>query len=461
MSIDPSLGNLSRLPPEIRLQIWDLFSLYPIECGATDPAPSASRQPRLAFLQTSHRIHDEASQHLYKDVVLRFQVFPEYQYRSWLTIESNTGTTWHLQDLDNAVSRGFGKLPYEKLKGIQVEIVAPCRFDPGQTVCLWKKCLDLAALLEQAERGLPNLEIHLKDSESAKWSVDGEPQMSVSIDRVKSYPPRDDITDRSNERTFITDADYQIALIPFHRLRNVQTAQVYLPEDMVSSNYAYNLGILLEEKEPFGTWLDADDPRNDPIIQAGQDRTLLDLDLELDLLPGITANMMRLERFISWYTDGLDSASKYESELQRILTTRSCMPFRYDKTNHILYRYAAMRTFDPRSLSHRYKAPKSCSLLTSTVSSVNATTHEAIASGAVKEGWDRDAWHSGRYPRGIPPFDQHAFYLELWTAGLNHDASVRYGQEFRDKVRGWEDDDEALRFCSVRRRFGMAVQELG
>jgi hypothetical protein len=127
MPFDPSLGNLSWLPLEMRLQIWDRLSLYPIQCGATDPASPASRQTRLAFLQTSHRIHDEVSKHLYKDVVLRFQVFPEYQYRSWLTVESNAGTRWHLQDLDDAVSRGFGKLPYEKLKGIRVEIDAPCR----------------------------------------------------------------------------------------------------------------------------------------------------------------------------------------------------------------------------------------------------------------------------------------------------------------------------------------------
>lgn len=460
---DPSLGNLSRLPPEIRLQIWDLFSLYPIECGVKDPAFPKLRQPRLAVLQTSHRIHDEVSKHLYKDVVLRFHVLPEYQYRSWLTVEGNTGTKWYLQNLDDAVSRGFAKLPYEKLKGIQVEIDAPCRFDPGQIVCLWKKCLDLAALLEQAERGLPNLEIHLKDSESAKWSVDSEPQMSVAVDRVKSYPPRDAITDRSNEQTDIKNADYEFALIPFHRLRNVQTAKVYLPGDMVCNNeYAYNTETILTEKEPFGTWLKADDPWNDQRVQADQDQIFMDLDVELDLLPGITANMLRLERFSSWYTNGLDSASRYENELQRIIKTRSYSRCNYNEPEQIQYRYAAMRAFNPRSLFHWYKAPKSWDMPTRLVPSTDATTiQEAIVSGTIKEEWDADTWHSGCYPSGIPQFDEDAFLTKLWTAGLNFVLSVRYEREFHDKLMGWVGDDEKRCFSSVRSRFDMVEEEMG
>jgi hypothetical protein len=119
-------------------------------------------------------------------------------------------------------------------------------------------------LLEQADRGLPNLEIHLKDLISTKWSVDGQPQKSVAVDRVKSNPPRNSVIDRSNEQTYIIDDDYQIALTAFYRLRNVRTAKVYLPEDMACDNeFPYNMETLLVQKETFGTWLDADDPWND------------------------------------------------------------------------------------------------------------------------------------------------------------------------------------------------------
>jgi hypothetical protein len=61
----------------------------------------------------------------------------------------------------------------------------------------------------------------------------------------------------------------------------------------------------------------------------------MDLDIELDLLPGITANMMHLERFSSWYTDGLGSGSKYERGPERILKTRSTSSYNYNKPKHI------------------------------------------------------------------------------------------------------------------------------
>ena len=429
MLFDTSLGNMSYLPPEIRLQIWDHLSLYPIQRAETDPVSPTSRQPRLAFLQISNRIYDEASRHIYKDVVLRFQVFPEYQYRSWLTVESNAGTKWHLQDLDDAVSRGFGKLPYEKLKGIRVEIHAPHRRDPGQVVCLWKKCLDLARLLEQANHGLPNVEIHLKDSTWAKWSVDGKPQKSLAVDCINGED---------------NDEDYEIVLTAFYRLRNVQTAKVYLPEDMVYNNYTYNIGIVLEQEEAFGTSLDADDPWNDKILQKDQDQMFMDLDVELDLLPGNTANMMRLERFSSWYTDGLDSESKYERELERILKTRSALYYNDNIPHYIQIRHAAMRTFYPRSLYHQCQASKSGD---TTIRSLYAPTRvrtiqEAFDLGLSSEEWDRDTWHNGCYPRGIPPFDSDEFLVKLWTDGIDGSMSMTYEKEFIDKLMGWVSDDD-------------------
>jgi hypothetical protein len=314
---------------------------------------------------------------------------------------------------------------------------------PRPNTCLWKKCLDLAALLEQADRGLPNLEIHLKDSTSAKWSIDGEPQKSVAVSRVKSNPPRNGVTDRSNEQTSIINEDYQIALTAFHRLRNVPTAKVYLPEDMVCDNeFPYNMETVLVQKEAFGTWLDADDPWNDKSLQGDQDQIFMDLDIELDLLPGITANLTRLERFSSWYTDGLGSESKYERELERILKTRSTSSYNSNKPKHIQMRYAAMRFFNPRSLFHRYQASNGWDMTTRLFASTDVRTiQEVFDLGSIKEQWDRDTWHNGCYPSGIPPFDSEGFLIKLWT-GLNGDVSKKCEQEFNDKLMGWVGDDD-------------------
>lgn len=56
-------------------------------------------------------MYDEVSEYLFKGAVLRFQISPTYRYRFWLNIESNAGAVWPLEDLEDAMSRGFGKIP--------------------------------------------------------------------------------------------------------------------------------------------------------------------------------------------------------------------------------------------------------------------------------------------------------------------------------------------------------------
>jgi hypothetical protein len=105
---------------------------------------------------------------------------------------------------------------------------------------------------------------------------------------------------------------------------------------MVCDNEFFdNMETVLVHKEEFETWLDADDPWNDKSLQGNQDQMFMDLDIELDLLPGITANMIHLEHFSSWYTDGLGSGSRYERGLERILKTRSTSYYNYNKPKHI------------------------------------------------------------------------------------------------------------------------------
>jgi hypothetical protein len=42
------------------------------------------------------------------------------------------------------------------------------------------------------------------------------------------------------------------------------------------------------------------------------------LDAALDFVPGLTANVMRLERFSSWYDNEIYGKSKYLDEMERI-----------------------------------------------------------------------------------------------------------------------------------------------
>ena len=304
--------------------------------------------------------------------------------------------------------------------------------------------MDLASLLEHSDRGLPNLEIHLRDSTRAKWFVDDEPQSSVAVDRVKHSPPRDQVIDRSNEQSYIMDEDYKIVLTAFFRLRNAKSANVYLPEDMGFDNqFAYNMETILVQKEIFGTWLDADDPWDDQSLQDDQDQMFMDLDIELDMLPGITANMMRLERFSSWYTNGSGSESKYERELERILKTRSTIYPNHNTAINIQWRYANMVSCSPRSIFLRYEASKRWDMSACFFVSTEKlkTIQEGLELGLInKEKWEPDAWHYGFYPEGIPPFDSEQHLIKLWTE-LTEDMSMEC-EEFDAKVMKWEGDND-------------------
>ncbi|KAI9730954.1 MAG: hypothetical protein M1818_008029 [Claussenomyces sp. TS43310] len=464
---DPSLGNLSQLPKKIRRQIWEHFALYSIPRGTTGPPGITTSllqiSHRIPLLQTSHRIHEEVSYHIYNDLFLEFKVSPQCHYRSWLTVESDCGSSWHLQDLDDALSRGFGNLPYHKLGGMEIKIAAPDREDPGQIICLWNKCRDLSRMLEQAEHGLSYLEIRFEQPGRPKWSVDGKPQKSIGQDRLKRDPdPNDDhdsmsIYSASNDDSDLYDTltapptnlldrnghldltknDIEIVCSAFFLLRDVQAVDIVLPEDMskegtyVDYMHSFQMEHVLTGKNTFGT-SDYDDQWTDDILEDDQDRVFWIIDAMLDTLPGCTANMLRLERFSSWYADGLSSESKYEKELERILKSdmrrRDRRYMHHNSPSRIEYRYLAMRFCNPKSFISQYRAKRS--------EGFDMIFYEALDLGIIKEEWDRDTWHNGCHRDGIPPFDTDKFGKKVEQL-YDEDTSIRYAEELNVKLRGF------------------------
>lgn len=360
MFSDPSLGTLSRLPPEIRLQIWSHFSLKQTPYGPADLVPLTSIEPRLALLLASRRIYDEVTEHLYKNVTLRFQIDPSYQHRSWLTVKSNIGISWHLQNVDDAVSRGFGALPYEKPKAIRINITAPDGRDPGQIVCLWKKCLDLGELLGKSFGGRRNIEILLENRKDLQWFQDGLPQMSVSATRNRcKCSPQDGQIDRP-DKTFIQKDDIRIVLTAFQHLRNIKEIKICPPQDKRRSfkDYTNHLENLLMQKEVFRTLVGPPNSRNEPIFQQKRDDLSMNLDRELDFLPGETAEIMRSDRFGSWYSNGLGRKPSYEDELEKSLKARD--PEYYSKSIQLVLRYEPMLKLLQRAMKSHTGAAKEC-----------------------------------------------------------------------------------------------------
>ncbi|KAL8846047.1 MAG: hypothetical protein Q9221_008843 [Calogaya cf. arnoldii] len=268
MEQNPSLGTFTPLPRELRDQIWECLSV----------------QRRFAIFQTSRQIYTEATQAFYNMQILQFHISPEYQYRSWLTLESNLVAEWPpqlliLRSLSYALQQGFDKFPFERLKKIRINVGAPDTADPGQFVCLHKKCVDLAALLEHAKHGLPDIEINLLDSASAEWSSGDKPQSSISIDPKRHFPyykfdgtgpdlkrsawsfysPTDPINpDPCGSETRNEIQDDHIVLYAFFRLRNARSVKVTGPKQ--PQDYFYeNMVTILEDVESFGTYPEPDE----------------------------------------------------------------------------------------------------------------------------------------------------------------------------------------------------------
>ncbi|KAL8734557.1 MAG: hypothetical protein Q9166_001457 [cf. Caloplaca sp. 2 TL-2023] len=229
-------------------------------------------------------------------------------------------------------------LPSELRDEIWNYLAVQRRFVIFRLTYLYKKGLDLAALLGNAKQGLPNLEINLVDSASAKWSSRGGPQRSVFTNPKRHYlslfrtldpyedegrrlwrlvqflenPERTWTLDQDEEGTGNTDDDDHIVLKTFIHLRNARSARISESGDR-RDNLFHNVAKTLR------TYTNSDDAWNDAGIQEDTDDIYVQMDLDVDLLLGPTASMMRLDRFSSWYTDMFRAESKYKKEFERII----------------------------------------------------------------------------------------------------------------------------------------------
>ncbi|KAI4169369.1 MAG: hypothetical protein LQ343_005762 [Gyalolechia ehrenbergii] len=389
MEHNTSLGTLAWLPRELRDQIWVGLLMG----GHFTP------------LQTSRQVHAEISSILSnKDLI--FQVSLGYRYKSWINVESSFGARWLLQDLVDAKKRGFDKLPFEKLDKIRINVAAPNGIYPGQIVCLYNKCMDLAELLENSKQALPDIEIKLLDTEFAKWNTKNQTRMHVGL-----------ISDLD-----FTD-DHELLLFAFSRLRNARSAKIYVLVEYDGENhFIWNMASSMMLGEPFGTWSKPDEPWNDEETQEDADNIFTDLDLALDLLLGPTAEMMRLDRFSSWYTDEFHGESRYERRYERIIKTWTDNSWEQNfKLKNLRWRYGAMRAFDPDRLNH--------------LGDQSAKKDVGLANK-----WDQDWWHERyRYELrhwqfyGIPTMYSNAFFRKLkyaWGAS----AKYKYESVFMAKL---------------------------
>lgn len=423
MAQNLELGILTALPRELRDRIWE----YLLRDGS------------FTFIQTSHQVLTEASpirnRIMYNNAVLKFRVSPTYRYKSWLSVEFHSASEKILQDLGHAKRSGFFDFHFEKMCKIVINIEAPDDWeDAGQLICLYKKCVDLASLLENAKKGLPRIEIYLREPSESKW-IERSSTIRCFLDQHFAYEPTvKEYNLLGND--FIFDPP-EIVLYAFYRLRNARSAEIRGPSDRFHAGKYDNELSGLTHPIPFNPDLDADDLEEQQLA----DQLFVELDLALDLLPGNTANMLRLARFSSWYDDESGSDSSYERELKRIIKMWPSRRVQERRIYSLYERYSGMLIFN-RNLPIQHRNGCSC---------IDALEN-AGNSGTANSSWNQEAWHTGRlaWDEGIPPFNSEK-YRRTYDIRSKWSNVQRYQDNFHEKVRSWiskaEDTDKKCDHC--------------
>lgn len=240
--------------------------------------------------------------------------FDRYKDLSYLGFEmrdirhrSNNGETkeespkWVFSSAEDALSRGFQYLPLHMIPCV-VHIEAPDPEDPGQLVCLSLRLQQLADLLHRINnRPLSKLIICLGDVD--QWLDEGDRKRGFILTEL--YPEQ-------NHLTYIR-SDVDAVIFPFYTLENVRT--VLLDKDtaklICSSDILQKAQTVVYDNS---TMIIFDLLREVPAyIGLPNEIFKFYLHKRLDTLPGRTANMLRLDRFVHWYEH------KHEENILRLM----------------------------------------------------------------------------------------------------------------------------------------------
>ncbi|CAG8958739.1 hypothetical protein HYFRA_00011582 [Hymenoscyphus fraxineus] len=346
------LGDFSRLPLEIRQQIWSEFQ----------PQHLQGNQ-QLAILCTSSHLYEEVSAEIFKHQEFNICIparcgqnaaedsddeSPQPEGNSHITITNNFYNLWQIESFQHAVSIGFGPqgFPWHKVPRIRIEIEAPSP-DDGELICVYKRTRDLIELIERPGRNFKNIEIFFKDTEGTEWF---RARRTPYITVVGC-----DILGSEDEEI----VHFEVVLDLFNRLRNFKSAKVHTTQSPLWSRLEApfeQLQNILVEPTPFGYFkkrtqsLDIDDKVT---RQRLGDRYLM-MERFLDNVPqavegrSSTANCLRLERFASWYSDCLHGQSKYETDIMKIIFSgkRSLKDLQLE-IFCLDHRYRLMRAYKP------------------------------------------------------------------------------------------------------------------
>lgn len=367
------LGDFSKLPPEVRSEIWSylrpqslqgtLYQDYQVSPSTSSPesedrderflleendhtmhslepevantTPSSDRQ-KLAILRTSQFLNEEVSSEIYQVFTISirprcsptpFQKIPATDINSSFAISNNFGDEWNIESFQHAISIGFVQgFPWHKVQHIRIEIGAPSPSD-GELICAYQRTRDVVEMIQRPGKSFKSIEVLLKDTEEEQWFSKGRPQITTAENYDMMESEREDIH------------NYEVILDLFNRLRHFNSAKVHTTQSPLGSNLDDQFErlekVVLVETTPFGDWkkhthsFDFDDKETS---QRLGDRYLM-MERFLDRVKSpfgdyftftsiqnrSTADLLRLERFRNWYPGTVHGYSKYEMDLIGII----------------------------------------------------------------------------------------------------------------------------------------------
>ena len=359
-----SLGSFAKLPPELRLDIWDrLFASIAIHGRATI-RNQVSPPRNLAILHASRRLYEETSDYLYADLRHIILLSPIYAKQQWITAHIYSRGLSATCDFENTaeVRRHLQNFPHQRT-ALDIEISAPGRKDPGQIVLLWQKVNALVDILIALPSPFcyPHAQVRLE----GRWVRRGEARETIKCP-TGNRP------------------DHEIVIMPFTRLNSSWDHR--LPE---------NLSAVVDKlsNPPYGSALSGMQRTYVKSAPANEwlQETAIFLDTNLDDIPGATADRLRLDRFSGWFDDGDSWISQYEDQFLSNFPINLEMALKHDYA--LLH---ATRRYRLLVLGHHL----ACHSMGDEPEYLRYDGTEV----ALYMNWNSQGWYH-KFPHGFPAFD--------------------------------------------------------
>jgi hypothetical protein len=259
------------------------------------------KQRSISMLYLNKALYHELLPELYDFHVFKIAIDPsDLDFRvalfddteSFLPVQSD-----HIRQPSCLVGK---KIPFDKLRKIEIDVLAPDHREPAQLICAWMQITRLLAwLLPQAKSAsLPLVESQIKPAINNTGLR--LPHVHISFIEQEGRQWKKSIARGPGQPEMI---DLNVLLSALRRIRYARGLSVMIPDACKTdhlSEYCSETERLATRQSPFGS------QPEDSRIQSIEDFLHTNLESILDDLEGPLAAQLRLQRFANWCTHSED-----------------------------------------------------------------------------------------------------------------------------------------------------------